>query len=169
MAETGQQVGVYRGIVASNTDPERMGRVLIKVPDIFAAQEALWAPRCSPLAGKSSGAYFMPDVGDEVLVAFERGDLRHPVILGSLWNGADKPPAAEGANPPDSIIAIQSKAQHAFVIRDLPKPLGGVEIRNASGAIVSVNNSAITINNGEGASIVLRGPSVFVNGKRLEP
>jgi uncharacterized protein involved in type VI secretion and phage assembly len=109
----------------------------------------------------------MPDAGDEVLVAFEQGDPRQPFVLGSLSNGTDKPPAAEGANPPDSVIAIESKGRHAIVIRDMPGPSGGVEIRRASGAVISVSNVTITINNGNGASIVLQGSSVVVNGKPL--
>jgi uncharacterized protein involved in type VI secretion and phage assembly len=167
MTKIGQFLGVYRGIVASNNDPEQMGRVQIQVPSILETSESIWAARCSLLAGKSKGAYFMPEPGDEVLVAFEQGDPRQPIVIGSLWNGTDKPPAAEGANPPDSVIAIQSKAQHAFVIRDAPGPLGGVEIRSASGAFISVNNAAITIINGNGASIVLQGSTVTVNGKPL--
>ncbi|SRR6266851_6452229 len=169
MTKAGQFVGVCRGIVTSNADPEQMGRVQVKVPGILAIPDALWAVRCSPLAGKTSGTYFMPEPGDEVLVAFEQGDPRQPIVIGSLWNGTDKPPAAEGANPPDSVIAIQSKAQHAFVIRDATGPSGGVEIRSASGAMISVSNAAITIDSGSGASIVLQGSSVVVNGKPLRP
>jgi uncharacterized protein involved in type VI secretion and phage assembly len=167
MTNTGQFVGVFRGIVTGNADPEQIGRVQVKVSGFAAIPDALWAARCSPLAGKSKGAYFMPEPGDEVLVTFEQGDPRQPIVIGSLWSGTDKPPAAEGANPPESIIAIQSKAQHAFVIRDAPGPSGGVEIRSASGAVILVSNVGITINNGNGASIVLQGSAVTVNGRPL--
>jgi uncharacterized protein involved in type VI secretion and phage assembly len=167
MGKPEQFLGVYRGVVASNADPERMGRVQVKVPSVAGTPEALWAGRCSPLAGKGKGTYFMPEAGDEVLVAFEQGDPHQPFVLGSLWNGTDKPPAAEGANPPDSVIAIESKGQHAIVIRDMPGPSGGVEIRSSSGAVISVSNVAITVNNGNGSSIVLQGSTVVVNGKPL--
>ena len=47
-----------------------------------------------PMAGKERGLVLIPEVGDEVLVAFEREDLRFPYVLGALWNGKDKPPLA---------------------------------------------------------------------------
>jgi uncharacterized protein involved in type VI secretion and phage assembly len=53
----------------------------------------MWARVVAPFAGDGRGAYFLPDVGDEVFVAFAQGDARLPVILGGLWNGASKAPA----------------------------------------------------------------------------
>ena len=55
-----------------------------------------------PMAGKERGAYFLPEVDDEVLVAFERGDMRFPYVVGSLWNGKDKAPASNGDGKNDS-------------------------------------------------------------------
>ena len=54
-----------------------------------------WAPVAAPLAGKKRGAFFMPELGDEVLVAFEHGDFDHPFIIGFLWNGVDTPPETD--------------------------------------------------------------------------
>ena len=163
MGKPGQFPGVYRGIVTNNLDPMQMVRVQITVPDVLAVSESPWARVTSPIAGRSRGLYFVPEVGDEVLVAFEGGDPQQPYVIGSLWNANDKPPTAAGANPPDSVIAIQGKAQHAVVIRDTPS--GGIEIRSAGGAVISVSDAAITINNGKGASVILEGSSVTVNGK----
>ena len=53
------------------------------------ARSSTWAPIAAPLAGKNRGALFMPEVGDEVLVAFEHGDFDHPYVVGFLWNGED--------------------------------------------------------------------------------
>jgi uncharacterized protein involved in type VI secretion and phage assembly len=57
-----------------------------------------WAPVAAALAGKSRGAFFMPEINDEVLVAFDRGDFSHPFIVGFLWNGVDKPPEQDAKN-----------------------------------------------------------------------
>ena len=48
--------------------------------------------RASSYAGNGYGSFFVPEVGDEVLVAFVQGDMRYPIILGGLYNGEDKPP-----------------------------------------------------------------------------
>jgi uncharacterized protein involved in type VI secretion and phage assembly len=167
MANSSLFPGVYRGIVLNNLDPEQLGRLELQVPSVKALAAGTWAPRCAPLAGSQKGAYFTPAVGDEVLVAFESGDVNFPIVLGYLWNGTQQPPAEAVGPPPDGVIEIKSRAQHAILIRDTPGPLGGVEIHSAGGAMISVNDVAITITNGKGAAIVLQGPSVVVNGKPL--
>src|SRR5881397_3606107 len=57
-----------------------------------------WAPVAAALAGKQRGAFFMPEVDDEVLVAFEHGDFDHPFVVGFLWNGVDTPPETTNKN-----------------------------------------------------------------------
>ena len=78
--------GLHRAIVKSTDDPSRTGRVLVTLPSLSA--EPKWAALCV----RSPHAVFLPDAGDEVVVAFLDGDLRTPVCLGSLWNGQSRPP-----------------------------------------------------------------------------
>ena len=162
----GKFSGIYRGTVINNVDPEMAGRLLLKVPAVLGAKQSLWASRCIPLAGKGKGVYFVPEVGDEVLVAFANGDARAPIVLGSLWNAGDAPPEA-AASDPAAVMTIASKARHSIVIRDTPGPVSGIVVKSASGAMIMVSDLAITIDNGKGASIVLEGPNVIVNGKPL--
>ena len=166
MASAQKFLGMYRGTVISNVDPEGAGRLQLKVPAVLGAKESMWAARCIPLAGKGKGAYFVPEVGDEVLVAFANGDARAPIVLGSLWNAGDAPPEAT-ASDPSAVMTVASKGRHSMVIRDTPGPLSGILVKSASGAMILVNDLAITIDNGKGASIVLEGPNVMVNGKPL--
>ena len=56
--------------------------------------ETDWARIVAPMAGGGRGAVFLPEVGDEVLVAFDRDDIRYPYVLGALWSKTDKPPEA---------------------------------------------------------------------------
>jgi uncharacterized protein involved in type VI secretion and phage assembly len=85
--------GVQIGEVVSIRDEKRMGRVKVQLLAADADNEAaLWARVAVPFAGGDRGAFLIPDVGDEVLVAFIAGDPRHPVVIGSLWNGAQSPP-----------------------------------------------------------------------------
>lgn len=80
------------GIVTNNKDPQQLGRVRVRLPAIAPGDDTTWAPVVSHGAGKERGWFFLPEVGDEVLVAFEHGDINHPVVIGALWNGTDKPP-----------------------------------------------------------------------------
>ena len=77
--------------MTQNDDPDELGRVRVKYPALGDETEGWWARVAAPGAGKDRGLLMMPLVGDEVLVGFEHGDARRPFVLGSLWNGEDKP------------------------------------------------------------------------------
>jgi uncharacterized protein involved in type VI secretion and phage assembly len=91
-AISGKNFGVYVARVLDNVDPIDAARVKLQFPWEGADSESNWAPVAMPHAGHGRGMYFMPEIGDEVLVAFEQGDPNRPVVLGSLWNGNDSPP-----------------------------------------------------------------------------
>ena len=83
--------GVVVGIVTNHKDPDDLGRVKLKFPWLSDSYESDWARITQLGAGPNAGAVFIPEVNDEVLVAFEHGDIRHPYVVGSLYNGKDKP------------------------------------------------------------------------------
>src|SRR5437899_1321842 len=85
--------GLAVGIVTNNEDPENHGRIKVKFPWLADNHESDWARMAAPMAGNNRGAYFLPEVNDEVLVAFEHGSIDAPIIVGALWNGKDTPPA----------------------------------------------------------------------------
>jgi uncharacterized protein involved in type VI secretion and phage assembly len=109
--------GVVVGVVTNNQDPDKLGRVKVKFPWLSNEDESYWARIAAPMAGKDRGAYFLPEVDDEVLVVFERGDLRFPYILGGLWNGQDTPPAnnEDGKN---NVRMIKSRSGHVIRLND---------------------------------------------------
>lgn len=81
--------------VVSVRDPDGLSRVQVRLLgwDGVEGQDApVWARVAVPFAGKGRGAFFIPDVGDEVLVCFVHGDPRQPVVVGSLWSGGQRPP-----------------------------------------------------------------------------
>jgi uncharacterized protein involved in type VI secretion and phage assembly len=82
---------VVVGIVTQNSDPDNMGRVRVRYPALGDDIEGWWARIAAPAAGSERGLLMMPVAGDEVLVAFEHGDVRRPYVLGALWNGTDQP------------------------------------------------------------------------------
>lgn len=89
--------GVIIGIVTDLQDPEQMGRIKIQLPTL-GQDTSNWARIAAPMSGDSRGLQFMPEVDDEVLVAFENGDVAFPFIIGFLWNGVHKPPKPDPAD-----------------------------------------------------------------------
>lgn len=80
------------GIVADNKDPKEWGRVRVKIPTLTEEHMSNWARMVLVGAGPSRGIDWLPEIDDEVLVAFEHGDIHRPYILGGIWNGKDAPP-----------------------------------------------------------------------------
>jgi uncharacterized protein involved in type VI secretion and phage assembly len=115
--EPGRYYGVVIGIVTNNQDPNNMARVRVKFPWLSDDNESWWARIAMPMAGSGRGSYFLPEVDDEVLVAFEHGDVRSAYIVGSLWNGKDAPPAnnSDGKN---NIRVIHSRSGHLVRLDD---------------------------------------------------
>ncbi len=115
-----QWLGLVPARVMDNNDPEGMGRVQVK----FYWQEdsqSVWIRTITPHAGSDRGFYFIPEIGDEVAVAFGDGDPERPVIVGSLWNGVDKPPAEDfwgGEFPNDDCKRLVTKSGHRFQFCD---------------------------------------------------
>jgi uncharacterized protein involved in type VI secretion and phage assembly len=85
-------VGLVRGLVSDNADPEELGRVKVEFPWLDDSFSSAWAPVMQLGAGPESGTLFLPAVGDEVLVGFEHGLVDRPIVIGGLFNRADKPP-----------------------------------------------------------------------------
>jgi phage protein D len=83
--------GVVVGLVTNNQDPDALGRVRVRYPVLGADHEGWWARVTAPAAGTRRGVLMMPQVGDEVLLAFEHDDEEHPYVVGSVWNGTAKP------------------------------------------------------------------------------
>jgi uncharacterized protein involved in type VI secretion and phage assembly len=83
--------GVTVAQVINNIDISGLGRVQLRLPWLPGVYP--WARVAVPMAGLNRGTYFIPQVKDEVLVAFNHGDIREPYVIGSLWNGQDRPPA----------------------------------------------------------------------------
>lgn len=83
--------GVIVGLVSKTEgDPMELNRVLVEFPTLNVA--SAWARVASFAAGPRRGAFFFPAKNDEVLVAFEQGDVGRPYVIGTLWNGVDAPP-----------------------------------------------------------------------------
>jgi len=132
--------GKYRGTVVDNVDPQQIGRITAMVPDVLGQTPSGWAMPCLPWAGPQMGIFCVPPVGANVWIEFEAGDADRPIWTGGFYAQAADAPAAAA---------------------------GGIVIRSASGAVLTIGDAGITLDNGSGATVVLSGPSVDINAGGL--
>jgi len=135
-----QTQGVYRAVVTDVRDREGLGRVQVRVPD--AEAEAAWARVSTLMAGDRRGTWFVPDVGDEVLVAFQGGDPRQPIVLGSLWSASKRPPEAMDPAGGNAVRVIRTGA--GIEIR-LDDAAGRVVVSTPDGASITLEHGNVRI------------------------
>lgn len=176
--------GVYAAIVVDNVDPANGGRVKVRLPPVLVAGESgheVWARTATLMAGANRGTWFMPDVDDEVLIAFEQGDLTRPYVLGGLWNGANPPPAKMDADNDKKLvrsrngvritlddqrgresIIIETPGGQKLVLEDGP---GVVVLTDSNGNSVELKTNGITVN--AASRVILNASAVEVNAGLL--
>lgn len=112
--------GVVIGIVTDVADPDEMSRVKVTFPWLSADYVTDWARVCGLGAGPGYGASFLPEINDEVLVAFEHGDVRRPYVIGGLWGGQAKMPASyyDSSDGHVNLRFLRSKGGHSITISD---------------------------------------------------
>jgi uncharacterized protein involved in type VI secretion and phage assembly len=156
--------GKYRGTVINNIDPLQIGRLMVQVADVSNVLPSTWAMPCVPFAGIQSGFFVVPPIGSGVWIEFEQGDTDYPIWTGCYWGTAAEVPALALAAPPGlQQIVIQSVTQNTLMISDMPGPTGGILLKSTTGALIAINETGITISNGQGATILLTGPAVTIN------
>jgi uncharacterized protein involved in type VI secretion and phage assembly len=167
MPEPAKYLGKYRGTVVTNVDPEQMGRIQAQVIDVLGDTPSSWAMPSLPLAGSQVGHYVIPPVGAGVWIEFEQGDKNYPIWSGCWWGSSSEVPSqALAGSPAQPNIVLQTQGQHSIVLSDLPGG-PGITLSTAAGAKIEINDTGITITNGQGATISLVGKSVNVNDGAL--
>lgn len=142
--------GVYVATVLNNRDQEGRGRVQIHLP--WMPDIDPWARVAVPFAGQNRGIFFYPQVEDEVLVAFETGDVRCPYIIGCLWSLQSRPPATEPADPTNLRI-IRTPAGHEVRFDD---PQRSIHITSCGGHKIYIDRQEMKLETcGGKAKIVL--------------
>lgn len=106
---------LQHGVVVDNDDPEQLGRIKVKFP--WIGEETHWIRYLTPHAGAERGWYVLPEINDEVLVGFENGNPDKPIIIGSVWNGKDKPPG-EAYDSKNDVKMFLTKGGNKILIRD---------------------------------------------------
>lgn len=142
--------GVAIALVTQNRDDENQCRVKVRYPWHDKPRDSYWARLATPMAGNERGLVLIPEVGDEVLVAFEREDIRFPYILGALWNGKDKPPLANDDGNNDKRI-LTSRKKHHLLFDDGAQ--GVVELAHEKGRKVTIDDHGIVVQDEHGNQI----------------
>ncbi|WP_035858026.1 VgrG-related protein [Cryptosporangium arvum] len=145
--------GVVIAQVSNVRDPLNMARVKVKFPWLSDTYESDWC-RVAQFGGVRGGGLMLPDVDDEVLVAFDRGSLEHPYVLAGLYNGKDRPTKqSSGLDPVDGTSgrinwrSVTTRAGHALELIDAPTKAGrGVRLQTGDGNLsVHLDQSKTTV------------------------
>ncbi|MEO0561769.1 MAG: VgrG-related protein, partial [Chloroflexota bacterium] len=109
--------GVVPAIVTNVNDPDDMGRVKLKYPWLDDSLESGWARVAMMGAGSGRGFNWLPEVDDEVVVAFQLGDINYPYVIGGVYNGSDAVPDAQKHAQDGKIEQRTIKTRAGHVIR----------------------------------------------------
>lgn len=131
------------GVVIGLVTQVQPGQIKANFPWLAEDHKSDWIRIATAMSGNKRGSFFMPELQDEVLLAFNQGDMRLPYVVGFLWNGQDLPP---GQDPRDR--RITSKNGHEIRFLDATPSngsLGALVIQDAHGNSIVMSNGKITI------------------------
>lgn len=134
------------GIVTDNEDPQGWGRVKVKFPTLTEDHASNWARVVAIGAGNQRGFDCLPEINDEVLVAFEHGDIHRPYVIGNVWNGEDAPPNPVRDNVQGGKVRLRTfKTRTGHQIQFIEEAQGasqkGVQIETTNGHQIYLNDS----------------------------
>lgn len=174
--------GLVAGVVTNIQDPDKSGRVKVKFPSLSTADESAWARVIAPGAGQTRGIEFLPEINDEVMVGFEQGDLRYPVVLGGVWSKKFMPPIGDTA-PKVKMRTIQTRLGHKIELSDgeddgtksvtitladektkLTMAQDKVELESASGKPVTMKSGENKVEIDASGNITIKGKKVTIDG-----
>ena len=153
MATDRRYYGVVEGLVVENTGDDE-GRIKVTFPWLDGRSVTDWCRIAQLYAGNGYGALFVPEVNDEVVVAFIHGDLRFPIIIGGLYNGKDKPPTAPVDGSDQKIIRTRQGHEIRF---DDQADQAAVRVTSAAGHTLDLDDAgtAIRITTAEGGTVTV--------------
>ena len=147
--------GKYRGFVASNKDPDQLGRLQLRIPSVLGTEVTDWALPCLPFGGSAGLGWFMiPEQDAQVWVEFEEGELRRPIWVGTFWQKRGDTPTAANKTPPTTRL-LQTPAGHILQLDD-EHSKEQIRLHHAGGAELLIDkNGTITITDEAQNSITL--------------
>ncbi len=152
---------IQTGVVVDNVDPDELGRIKIRV---LWCDETIWVRYTSLHAGGERGFYCLPEIDDEVLVAFEEGDPNRPIVIGSLYNKSQIPPTSPDDENLKKMFKTKSGNQIVFIDES-----GGekIEISHGDGQnaiVLDLSGPSITFTS-DGGDITLEGNNITLKAE----
>jgi uncharacterized protein involved in type VI secretion and phage assembly len=140
---------VLTATVTDVKDPEGKARVKVRFPVLSGSYDSWWARTLQAGAGDGRGMAILPEVGDEVLVGFERGDNRHPVVIGGLFSQKAAFPTAKGTllkNAKTNVRTITSREGHVIELSDDPADTSsGISLTHKNGHKLRLGGDGFTL------------------------
>jgi uncharacterized protein involved in type VI secretion and phage assembly len=158
-ASDGFARGLAFGVVTNNEDPEKLGRIRVRLELHSSDQESFWARIATPMSGSDMGVYFLPEVHDEVLVGFICEDPAHPVVLGGVWNSNNLPPDNNSHGTNDRRL-VRTRAGHELRFDD--GDANEIELKLASGPRVYLAESKAILEDGDGNKVEIADGSITI-------
>lgn len=150
--------GVMIGVVTNNNDPDKRGRVKLHLPLHDETAETDWVRIATMMTGKEMGSLFIPEVGDEVVVAFHLGQIRYPIVIGMLWNQKNKPPSPADKNDERKIVS-RSGNQIMFTDKAGEETIT-VKTKKGQTVVMADKDESLTVADSSGNNkIVIKGGS----------
>lgn len=157
----GRMQGIVIATVVSQQDPQNQGRVMVTFPWLDNTMQSTWASMVAPFAGNDRGMFFMPEIGDEVVVAFEHGDFAHAYVLGAMWNGV-----AASPSPDPRQRMIRSKNGHTIRFVDSTPSggnMGALIVEDAHGNRVVMTNGVMRVT--AQTTLMIEADTIVLSGK----
>ena len=159
-SSTDRIAGAVPAVVDDVDDPDQQGRVRLRFPWMADQYVSDWSRVSHAGAGAGRGFFILPEVGDEVLVAFDQGDVRRPFVLGGLYNGQDTAktgpsPLLDGSSHAVNNRLFTSRQGHQLVFVDGSDHCG-VVISTGDGRIeVRLDQAATTVEVKSGGDVTV--------------
>ena len=165
MNQNERSAGIVIGKVIAVRDKDKLGRIQVSYPWLTGPEQR-WIPVAAPMAGGDRGAFFMPEIDDEVIIAFDQGMWDHPYVIGFLWNAKQPPPSQD-----ERQRMIRSKNGHAVRFVDSTPSAGNkgaLIVEDAHGNTVVMTNTHISINS-RGALAISAVGDITINNRLVRP
>jgi len=161
--------GVVIALVTDNKDPKNLARIKVKYPVLNSDLESDWVRMVSFMAGNDRGGYFLPEIGDEVLVAFGFGNINNPYVVGALYNGVDKPPQ-NNQNGENNLREIKSRSGHVirFDDKDSAEKIEIIDKTGNNKIIIASADNTISISSDKDIKLLAPQGKVDVSAKDIE-
>ena len=176
--------GKHRGMVIENEDPHRLGRAKLRVPSVTGQEITGWAMPCVPYGGVSGeGMFMIPEVGANVWVEFEEGDISRPIWTGTFWQQGLEVPDSTGTHPPTTRL-FRTRAGHALVFEDedgnehvqllhsggaelYMDTDGGVTLKDDNGNTLTMDSDGTRVEDASGSKVEMDSAGINIEASKV--